>query len=539
MAELQIDDNGRGLTRRRFLGAAATSVAALAVAPAACAFERTEDGALDTAVIGGGIAGLYAAWRLANGPVPADKIAVFEATDRIGGRLLSVNMPGTSGLVAEFGGMRYLTSQRIITSLVSHLGIDVRPFPMGGPENLIYLRGKHWTAADYARPGAIPYALASDEAGDDPTALTVRAIRDLVPDGETLTPEKWSTVKRQLVLDGRPLSDWGFWNFLNRNLSYEAVMLIDDGGGYSSIPRDWNAAEALPWLLADFANNPEYKTIVKGMSALPDGLAAALRGNGTAVNSGHRLDSLRTPTDGGDVHELVFTTANGQHRVKARRVILAIPQRAIQRMPDCPALKTSAVSRLLATITPRPLAKAFVAHPEPWWRSLGLSSGRAVTDMPARQLFYFGTEPGRPAGFTGAATMAYFDGPAIDFWSGLRQLEQPNAAGFTILDPRGPMATELLRQIVAVHDLKQTPTIASAGFVNWGDEPYVSGWHTWNQGVKSWEVMPAVRTAIPGTALHIVGEAWSTDQGWVEGALETVEALLGEDLKLPPPAWIS
>ncbi len=538
MAELQAGDAGRVLTRRRFIGAAASSVALLAVAPTACAFESSGDEPLDTAVIGGGIAGLYAAWRLADGGVPPDQIAVFEATDRIGGRLLSVSMPGTNGLVAEFGGMRFLTSQRIISSLVQHLGIDVRPFPMGGPENLNYLRGKRFTNADYARPGAIPYALNNKEVGDDPTALMVRAIRDLVPDAETLDPEKWNTVKRQLTLDGVRLSDWGFLEFLNRYLSYEAVMLVDDGGGYCSIPREWNAAEALPWLLADFADNPEYKTLVNGMATLPEQLAAALKRQGTAMNRGHRLESLRVPSEADGVHELGFATANGNHSVKARRVILAMPQLAIERIPDCPALKAPAVADVLATITARPLAKAFVAHPEPWWRALGLSSGRAVTDLPARQLYYFGTEPGRPPGSSGAATMAYFDEPAIDFWSGLRNMEEPNATGLTMLDPKGPMASELVRQIVIVHGLKEAPAVSSAGFIDWGGEPYVSGWHTWKQGAKSWEVMPAVRTPLPGTALHIVGEAWSTDQGWVEGALQTVEALLVEDLKLAPPTWI-
>ena len=165
MAEPQAGNTSQILTRRRFIGAAASSVALLAVAPTACAFDSSSDSTLDTAVIGGGIAGLYAAWRLADGHVSPDQIAVFEATDRIGGRLLSMSMPGTNGLVAEFGGMRFLTSQRIISSLVQHLGFDVRPFPMGGPENLTYLRGKRFTNADYARPGAIPYALNSNEAG--------------------------------------------------------------------------------------------------------------------------------------------------------------------------------------------------------------------------------------------------------------------------------------------------------------------------------------------------------------------------------------
>jgi monoamine oxidase len=539
VADAQAGDNtSENLNRRRFLGAAATTFATLALAPVACTSDRPGERTLDTAVIGGGIAGLYAAWRLAGDHVSPDQIAVFEATDRIGGRLLSMNMPGTSGLVAEFGGMRFLTSQRIVTALVQHLGIEVRPFPMGGPENLVYLRGKRWTAADYARPGAISYALTASEAGNDPTALMVKAIRALVPDGETLGPEKWNTVKRQLTLDGRPLSDWGFWEFLNRYLSYEAVMLVDDGGGYCSIPREWNAAEALPWLLADFGNNPEYKTIVKGMDTLPEQISNALQDKGTAVNTGYRLESLRVPSERDGSHELTFATADGSQSMKARRVILAMPQQAIERIPDCPALKGSAAAALLGTITLRPLAKAFIAHAEPWWRRLGLFSGRAVTDLPARQFFYFGTEPGRPAGPSGAATMAYFDEPLIEFWSGMRNLEQPNSTGLTMLDPNGPMVRELVRQIITVHDLKEPPAVLSAGYINWGDEPYVSGWHTWKQGVKSWEVMPAVRTPLPGTDLHIVGEAWSTDQGWIEGALQTVEALLVEDLKLAPPAWL-
>ena len=163
-----------------------------------------------------------------------------------------------------------------------------------------------------------------------------------------LDPEKWNTVKRQLTLDGQPLSDWGFLEFLNRYLSYEAVMLVDDGGGYCSIPREWNAAEALPWLLADFANHPEYKTLVKGMSTLPEELAGALQRNGTTVDRGHRLQSLRVEPGRDGVHELVFATAEGNRSVTARRVILALPQKAIELIPDCPALKGPAAARVLS-----------------------------------------------------------------------------------------------------------------------------------------------------------------------------------------------
>jgi hypothetical protein len=43
--------------------------------------------------------------------------------------------------------------------------------------------------------------------------------------------------------------------------------------------------------------------------------------------------------------------------------------------------------------------------------------------------------------------------------------------------------------------------------------PYGGAWHTWNQGVKIWEVMKKIAAPVPETPLHIIGEAWSTNQG--------------------------
>jgi monoamine oxidase len=104
-----------------------------------------------------------------------------------------------------------------------------------------------------------------------------------------------------------------------------------------------------------------------------------------------------------------------------------------------------------------------------------------------------------------------------------------------MLNPNGPVAAEVRRQIAVVHGLDQpTPAPLSVGFMNWEEDPYGGAWHTWNQGVKSWEVMKEIAEPVPGAALHIVGEAWSTNQGWVEGALETAEAVVGTITRIPP-----
>jgi monoamine oxidase len=437
-------------------------------------------------------------------------------------------MPGTTSIAAEFGGMRFLSNHALMTSLATKFGLGIREFTTGNSESIFYSRGKRWRAGDIAKKQPLPYGLRADELYLDPFELIAKAVQRVMPPMKHLSPDEWAKMKETLTLDSFPLIDWGFTNLLGRFLSDEALQFIEMGIGYSAVVSNWNAADALSLVLG-YTSSPTEKTLVDGMQALPNALAAAVVHEGSAIHHQHRLVSLRTPAQTGDgLHELVFTTPDGPRAVRARRVVLALPRRAIEIIDDCAALKESRIAALLATVTPRPLGKVFLAHEQPWWRPLGLTSGRATTDLPIRQIYYFGTEPDRPAGATGHLTMGYFDRPQLDYWAGLRRLEQPGGSGFTMLDPRGPVATEVRRQVGVVHGLDQPiATPLSVGFMNWEEDPYGGAWHTWNQGVKSWEVMKKIASPVHGTALHIVSEAWSTNQGWVEGALETAEAVVG------------
>ncbi|MFE4718551.1 hypothetical protein ACFRLW_19320 [Streptomyces sp. NPDC056728] len=73
---------------------------------------------LDVAVIGAGVSGAYAAWRLL-GP-EAKHGPVLKELRR---RLFSVTPPGMPHLHADLGGMRHLNNQPVIADLVDHLGL--------------------------------------------------------------------------------------------------------------------------------------------------------------------------------------------------------------------------------------------------------------------------------------------------------------------------------------------------------------------------------------------------------------------------------
>ena len=87
---------------------------------------------LDIAVVGGGVSGAYCAWRLQQEDAGA-RIALFEYSDRIGGRLYTVTLPGLPHVKAEVGGMRYIPASHVmVADLVDHLKLPTKVFPMGG-----------------------------------------------------------------------------------------------------------------------------------------------------------------------------------------------------------------------------------------------------------------------------------------------------------------------------------------------------------------------------------------------------------------------
>src|SRR3954447_15235334 len=101
------------------------------------------DEVLDVAIVGAGVAGVYAAWRLRTDTPkgrPQPNVQVFEQSGRVGGRLLSVQPPELPGVFCELGGMRYISSQRLVRSLIENrLSLRTLPFSVGEPENLNYL----------------------------------------------------------------------------------------------------------------------------------------------------------------------------------------------------------------------------------------------------------------------------------------------------------------------------------------------------------------------------------------------------------------
>jgi monoamine oxidase len=534
-----------------------------------------ENEKIDIAIVGGGVSGVYSAWKLKT-KYPDKKIILFEGSDHIGGRLLSVTPPGIPNMVAELGGMRILeNTQKLIVKLIKDLNeklpkdnqIELYKFPVDQDQNIAYLRGEHLRLIDFTtKPDKVPYHLSFLEKGNSSGAIIVNAIEQLVPGitNTDLTEEERLKMCREAKFEGAPLYTLGFWNLLYRVISGEAYQFSLDSGGYNSTMVNWNAADAIPWYLSDFGITPKYKGFKNGFQQVPISLANFFEEEGGEIRLNAKLEGFEFKND---FFEL---TIDGEI-IEASQLILAMPRRSLDLLaPNAPKLQE--IQSLIGSVTPRPLFKVFTTYSSPWWRNAGytdkegtyipLQSGRTVTDLPIRQTYYWPNNDGTPAkGGESMLLASYDDGSNIGFWDGLRpqrkkawknglshaELVDPFIGEDTNLEtvdnealnqnwhqykaPR-KMVEELSRQLKQIHDLDYTPVVKNASFRDWGEDPYGGGWNSWNIGVKSWEVKEKIIHPIDNCPLYICGEAYSDAQGWVEGALQTADMMLAQFIEI-------
>jgi hypothetical protein len=156
--------------------------------------------------------------------------------------------------------------------LVKRLGFQTEPFPMGGKQNLAYLRSHRFHVEQYADPATVPYWLAEQEKGKSPSQLVVQAIETVIPGATKMSSAELRAACAAATLNGFPLRQHGFWQVLLNLLSVEAYNLALAGGGFNTVLTNWNAAEAIPWYMEDWSIPPDqtpYVHLPEGYEALP------------------------------------------------------------------------------------------------------------------------------------------------------------------------------------------------------------------------------------------------------------------------------
>lgn len=525
---------------------------------------------LDVAVVGGGVSGVYSAWRLASSR-NAGTVRLFEADKRVGGRLLSVTPPGLPDARVEIGGMRYTSSHTRVKKLLDDLNIGSHPFTVKEPQNICYVRGHRLRHQDMKNPALIPYRLFPDE--QTPRSLDVgfvavaaeRVLRSMLKKDVELAQVNWKDVARTADYEGIKLRNLPLHYLLQRNVSDEALRFADDISGYNSILYTWNAADGFPWNLEDFGRDVSYFGITPGFASLPAAIADRFEKAHGQIRFGYRLESFDAVKEGdSDLIEMQFSHGGHRRTVKARSLILAMPRRSLELLAESGAVLARTpgnhhIRELIRSVEPIPLFKLALCYDFPWWETIDpvpvetgqgvqwrkISKGVSITDLPVRQCYYWATDPKTRKG----VVLVYDDGRDLDYWAGLRERRQ--SASYAALtseqgDPeweahKAPdlMVREVHRQLMEMHGLQHRSDIAipyDAAYRDWGENPFGGGANFWRLHVDSERVAREILQPKPPLRVFVCGEAYSHQQGWVEGAVRTADQMLHRHFGLELPS---
>ena len=180
--------------------------------------------------------------------------------------------------------------------------------------------------------------------------------------------------------------------------------------------------------------------------------------------------------------------------------------------------------------------------------------GPSVTDTPIRQVVYFGNNARDPKAKPVYGILASYDDEMYTgFWQDL-ELGPDSQRKIPISEDTQPlegprkapeiMVKMLRQQLAALHfgpqvDYSAVPEPLETRYMDWSLPPFSAGYHAYAAHYDICDVQQKIRKPsqlIDGADadIFIVGETYSNDQAWVEGAYCTAESVLNDFFAIEP-----
>ncbi|XP_045196859.2 L-amino-acid oxidase-like isoform X2 [Mercenaria mercenaria] len=456
----------------------------------------------DIAIVGAGISGSYAAWRLRDKGL---KISMYEYSDRIGGRCFTVQLPDIPDVNIDMGAMRFIPSwHQLLNKTIHELGLEVEDLinaPAGDGGTLYYLRGKHMSYSEL--PTKAPYNI----------------------------PENYR-------IDYDTLRCWDV--FSGKYLDKETTNYIVDAAGYDFEFEGATAAQFVPTSNTPSGwNTARFKTPSKGFQAVPITMVEQFL-NASTRHTFYKNFHLRTIKRNWDGFYLLKfhptetkagITSDVQGEAKrmmcARKVLLAIPKLALENL-DWGVLKNDHIKDILKnSLVSIHAMKMFLGYDNLWWRNMELSSSKIISDTHLRATYDFVNLQSKNT--SKAVYMAGYPDLSNEFWRHAQAFGDPvlgvGDKSIEMTNTTANIARNYLSQIfnVSVNDI---PSPASAVMSIWDQYPIGASWYAWAPGYKWKEVESIMLKPSSTDDIYIISNTFSRNSSSTSGALELVEKAL-------------
>ena len=404
-------------------------------------------------ILGGGIAGLYAALQLLD--KGHTNITIYEARERLGGNIFTHY---DKDFLLEAGAGRFNAFHKRLLKLLKRFQLTVYPLPKEKWFAPVLCPGKRMADPSYQLlQEVIEYA--NNFTSTELTQITFGQLAD----------QALGATKAKLLIN---------------SFGYDAEFLVA------------NAYASIQIFKEDFNPDTPYYCCTEGLSELVKRLSAYLLQNQVKIYTQWTVQDVLYANN---TFKVKFY---GHRSIKTTHLILALPSTYLQTF----SLFTPQQQAFLDTVQPIPVHRIYAKET----RTLPSAAHRTTTDLPLRQ--YIPIYPDK-----GIAMVSYSDLSHADYWKtyadqGIKKLNTQLQIQLKQLFPKDPPAK--FEWVLSFY--------------------WKEGVHSWKAGVQPKQIRKSLKSFYPGLA--IVGESYSLRQGWIEGALETVDDALPLLLQSPNQA---
>ena len=455
-------------------------------------------------IVGAGFSGLYTAYRILQ-KNPDINIDIIESSDKIGGR---VRTDKVNGHILEYGPMRFEPYlQPGFDKLIKELNITTKVF------------------SPYTSPAISPdfNKITFDE---------IQAINnfDLQPAFALLKyglmqilGEQWDVkndnihninrntnkiwLKKHGRFQGKYLYMYGLWDILAHVLSKEAIDYIQiKGSFYHILHMNPNAADQICFMLDILATAKDNLITIEGgtYELIQCIYNKILSYSNVKLYLNTSFIEIKPNMKPYAKCIILDKKLNIEKDGEYDHIFLTCHKKGLQKIKGI----NTRIQELLDTVMLCRLFKIFVIIENPPFNDITVPKANQYADkIPCREIHYSYNENTN----TGLV-MIYGDNPSLSYWNAL-------------IDP--PNHTDLQNHIT--HYMKQIfphyrGNIIHCDIMDWGVKPWETGVHFWKPKISSEEVIKDLHNIEKN--IHICGETYSLMQGFIEGAIQSVDSLL-------------
>lgn len=424
----------------------------------------------DYLIAGGGIAGLYTAYRL-NKKFPSARICILESADRLGGRLHTIHQ---DNMYFDAGGARFNTDQHRILKLVSQLGLNNKKIAIQSDNRYIP------EMPDYELTLSNIFPSFDDFIKDAIEYIKTHNISKSTLENITILEfAKRYYLKKYPTIDKYILARYPY---------YSEIAIL-------------NAKEGFNLFTNEFSPQSKYYILAGGLEQLITRIITYLKKSPhIQIMTNTPLESITQNDGNGDIIYTIYTTPG--KILSADKLILALPQNALLKIKYLLRPGKFNLSRMLRSVSSQPLYRIYARYPlnkktrKPWFADLP----KITTNLPIKYIIPMDYEKG-------LIMISYTDSKWAEWW-------------FNHLE-KGTLSAELSRQLKILFPELEIPEPIWFKHCYWD-----MGAAYWRPGFNRESIMRDIIKPYPDEELYICGENYSSHQAWVEGSLETADMVL-------------